>query len=397
MPERPYRDFNTRLRRVSALKVLMVALLVLLPGQSSQPGRADATAAVLASAVACPSPSLSAAPRVSPSVVSTPGKPGTTVTSAPTAPYPSWGISQGYNLLQLDQKQLAIMLDGIKATGIRVVRIDLPWGYIQRHGRGCFDFSSVLSTYDAARARGLTVLPVTSGVPDWVAVNDVLYGPTFQDFLYQAGLALIPRGITAVELMNEANLSGLSPAVYTSRVLIPGSTGLRAAAKSLGVTVSIVSSGPGPAKTGGGHWSQLDFVRGMYAAGGKGYFDVLGTHPYVWPADPSVPSDWNWMLKTAELRAVMEQNGDAAKPLWATEFGVPTNRGARGVDEQTQARYLRNGAAVWRSFPWAGLMVIYSYQDLAAADTDPEHHFGLMRVSGTPKPALEAVRSLVRS
>jgi hypothetical protein len=102
------------------------------------------------------------------------------------------------------------------------------------------------------------------------------------------------------------------------------------------------------------------------------------------------------MKKTVELRALMVANGDHAKQIWATEFGYPTNSGARGVSEVDQARFIVTGATIWKSWSWAGPLVFYSAQDLTPLDSDPEHNFGLLRHDGSAKPALGGVLDFIK-
>ena len=302
-----------------------------------------------------------------------------------------FGMSQGFAPLEMSSPEAAALFRTIARTGATVVRLDLSWAQIQAKGPTSFDFANTLRVFDAATAAGLTVLPVTSGMPAWAgSVYPKDPGAYFR-FLYEAGKTLVPRGITSIEVWNEANLTGMTAEQYTKNVLIPGASGFRAAAAELGAVVSIVSTGLAPAKSNGHDVSQLDFLTGIYASGGAAYFDVVGTHPYTWPDDPTVSTNWNWLLKTVELRSLMEAQGDGEKQLWATEFGYPTNTGARGVSEYVQAQYIRDGARIWASWPWAGTIIFYSMQDLTPLDSDPEHNFGLLRADGSPKPALEAV------
>ena len=308
--------------------------------------------------------------------------------------YPRWGFSQGFQPIELPDSKLDPMLDGIVATGVKVIRMDLPWQQIQAGGQDAYDFTKVLHVYDAARAKGLTVLPVASGLPPWWTSTTSSPGYAYR-FLQRAGQELIPRGITSIEIGNEINLTGMSPADYTQYMLIPGASGFRAAGTDLGKTVTIVSTGLAPAATGGGHYSQIDFLTGIYDAGGRGYFDAVGVHPYTWPADPAIATSWNWMQKTKDLYALMVSRGDAAKKVWGTEFGFPTNQGDRGIPESTQAAYIVNGVNVWRSFSWTGPLIFYSYQDLVGTDTDTEAHFGMIHTDGSKKPALDAMANAI--
>ncbi|MCU1407827.1 MAG: hypothetical protein JWQ43_4130 [Glaciihabitans sp.] len=346
-----------------------------------------------ADTASCTSQSVAASPNAD-VVASTAVNASTTAAQNLTNQFPSYGMSQGYQPLNLSDADLATAFDAIAATGVDAVRLDLNWGQVQAAGSTSFDWTNTLRVYDAALSRGMEVLPVSSGVPGWVDVSDAC-DQSYMNFVYQAGLKLIPRGITSIELWNEANLGQMSPQIYTLKVLIPGAKGFRAAGVALGQTVGIISTGMAPAATHDIYYSQLDFLTEIYANGGKNYMDAIGNHPYTWPADPSVPGDYNWMIKSSELYAVMEANGDGSKKIWATEFGMPTNLGDRGVTEAVQADYMQKGVTTWNSFSWAGPMVFYSFQDLTARDEDPENNFGLRLATGVEKPALQVVRDAI--
>lgn len=309
--------------------------------------------------------------------------------------FPGFGMSQGFQPIELSDSALATTFAGIKATGVSTVRLDLPWQQIQPQSSSTYDFGNVKRVYKAAQAQGLKVLPVTSGIPRWAGTTAPKSSHYYYDFLYHAGLTLIPLGIRTIEVWNEANLTGMTPSQYTKLALIPGAKGFRKAGVAKKRTVTVVSTGLAPAATGDGHYSQLDFVKGIYAAGGRQYFDALGDHPYTWPLDPAVDVSWNWLRQATVLRDYMVAKGDSGKQIWATEFGFPTNAGARGVTEGEQADYLVAGAEIWDSYPWAGPLVFYSYQDLASKDTDPEHNFGVVRKDGSAKPGLETITDFV--
>jgi len=87
-------------------------------------------------------------------------------------------------------------------------------------------------------------------------------------------------------------------------------------------------------------WDDRRFVRAMYEAGAKPYFDALGAHPfgfkyppetdpesiYYDPNDPYYPNnpdpvDGLCFRRAEQLREVMEEFGDTEKQIWATEVG----------------------------------------------------------------------------
>jgi hypothetical protein len=125
------------------------------------------------------------------------------------------------------------------------------------------------------------------------------------------------------------------------------------------------------------------FLRALYAAGIKGYYDGLSVHFYN--------------LVLASLRYTHEvqlANGDS-KPLWLDEFGWsscwPRQRLQQEqacVTERTQAENLAN---VFRSLartPWVAAETVYTLQGSRSED------FGVLSESGAHKPSFGALRSV---
>ena len=130
----------------------------------------------------------------------------------------------------------------------------------------------------------------------------------------------------------------------------------------------------------------------MYRAGAKGYFDVLGSHPYAFGSSPAMESDDGIadFLRPEEQRAVMLEFGDDS-PIWATEFGWPIDPAELGreeylahpswagwrwqvVSQTRQAEYLEAAYAyARRNWPWMGVMVLFNL-DFSAAPwySEPE-------------------------
>jgi len=150
--------------------------------------------------------------------------------------------------------------------------------------------------------------------------------------------------------------------------------------------------------SGGISGNNADWVGRMYAAGGQQWFDVLGVHPYLDPADapPDEPAENKVyrMTSVSAVRAEMIQVGDSGKPIWFTEFGWTTSTAAErpGVDEATQARYLRQSIAqIQTDYPYVAAAFWFTMRD--RDDSTPyENAFGLLRLDGMPKPAYQALQ-----
>jgi len=178
----------------------------------------------------------------------------------------------------------------------------------------------------------------------------------------------------------------------------------------------IVSAGMA---TNGGYGTlamdDVEFIRGMYAAGAKPYFDVLGSHPYgfAYAPEDALSNPVHCFRRVEQQRAIMVQYGDAAKPIWATEFGWIIDPGEgchyygdwpsrwwQRVSPQTQADYLVRACRYARTnWPWMGLMFVWnmdystvSWNDYCAQTS----WFAILNYDGTPRPAYLALAQMVQ-
>jgi hypothetical protein len=128
------------------------------------------------------------------------------------------------------------------------------------------------------------------------------------------------------------------------------------------------------------------FLRALYAAGIKGYYDGLSVHFYT--------------LTLASLRSIHEvqmANGDT-KPLWLDEFGwsscYPRKRTQQEqgcVTAQIQATNLANTIRGLARTAYIAAAVLYKLQD------SPQEEFGVLSASGARKPAFTAFSRVLLS
>jgi Glycosyl hydrolase catalytic core len=130
----------------------------------------------------------------------------------------------------------------------------------------------------------------------------------------------------------------------------------------------VISGGLSPAATDGTNYNPADFLTDMYADGAKGNFDVLGMHPYTFPAAPASfgeGSAWSEMAETApSIRSIMSEYGDGAKQIWITEYGAPTV-GPQAISQADQAQELSQAIGYARENSWIGAFYIYTWRDIA--------------------------------
>ena len=160
----------------------------------------------------------------------------------------------------------------------------------------------------------------------------------FGDFAQTVAASLANLGVHDYEIGNEPNhdpendvLPGESPVAKYASLLTAGARGVRRGDPHATI-VAGAFSGDG-----------AGFLSDLYArlgARGSSLFDAVSVHKY--PAGP--PQSCNGALSLcsiARTRKVMNDHGDAAKPIWITELGYSTCAGdARCVSERDQANYL---------------------------------------------------------
>jgi hypothetical protein len=105
------------------------------------------------------------------------------------------------------------------------------------------------------------------------------------------------------------------------------------------VDPSLIVTFPGMFEGNSGNTVLPDFVRDYYAAGGKNYYDVMSVHLYDDPSQCGLRAIWAetfgcaTQYQTYNVRQQMNANGDASKPIMASEAG--SNLGASNPSGQS--------------------------------------------------------------
>lgn len=293
------------------------------------------------------------------------------------------------------------------AHHVAAVRIAIEWNVAQPAA----DAPPSFGTYDpivlAAARQGMSVLPTVFHTPPWAAENPrQVQSPPKDDNAYGRFLiALVERygpdgtlwsdhpevpkrPIRAWSVWNEPDLkpffspSSPWPARYV-RLLHAAHDALKLADPGCRVVLAGLPQAS---------WTELEKV---YKAGGRPYFDVADVHPYT-----QKPSN---VIKIIRLsRQVMAANGDAAKPLYVSEFtwssAYGTNAHKYGWEQTEHGQALRirdilpRLAAVRARYKLLGA---YWYTWISpAGGPDSFDYSGLLRLTTSgrivAKPALAA-------
>jgi len=327
---------------------------------------------------------------------------------AAAAPTGAGGFGLAGDLEWLTGSALNAELDRYRTLGVQYARFQLVWGAVQRHGRTSFDWAPIDALVAGLVARGIQPIAVIGTTPSWASraggCTALICAPTnpaqFAAFARAAAARYSRRGLHVWEIWNEPN----NYLFWAPRPDVASYTAvLRAsyqAIKGVDRRATVITGGVAPAVTSPGWIAPLDFLAGIYAHHGHGFFDGVGWHPFTYPRLPGTVNSgdaWYQMYGPRHsARAQMAAHGDAAKRIWATEFGAHTDPAGFGyVSEARQAQMIALAARLWVRVPWAGPLVIFQLHDLGTGTANRENFFGLQRLDGTPKPAWTVFRAAI--
>jgi hypothetical protein len=286
----------------------------------------------------------------------------------------------------------------IADLGSKWTRIDIGWRDFEPQ-RGAYNSWSVgayRTELQRARAAGQKVVVMVATAPEWASGSSNANAAPRDPADYARFLDYLGRQygqyVDAWEVWNEPNYSrfwpsGPNPAQYAAllKAAYP-------AVKAADPTAKVLF--------GGLSTNDYKFLEGAYAAGAKGSFDVLATHPYSCRSPETVVrgSDGRMTRDTfsayRELRASMAAAGDL-KPIWFTEFGWSTTTASCGVSEATQADYLTRAYELAEQDPYVEVGLWYNLRNnFWAADADSvEARYGLLATDFRQKPSYAAFKA----
>jgi hypothetical protein len=323
------------------------------------------------------------------------------------APVTRLGIADGGDIHNLSARDRGRSLDGIKRTGASWIRVSIYWSVVQRRGPASYDWRPFDAVVKGARRRGLAVLGTILDTPPWAkAPGTPPHAPptdpaAFGRFAYRVARHFRPRGVHAYEIWNEPNIADAwaprpDPARYT-RLLEEAYRGIKRADPSATVVSGGLSPYAGYGVADARHMNPLTFLEQMYANGARGSMDAVGWHPYNFPGGLAYHpwSSWSQLAQTKpSARSVMRANGDAAKKIWATEWGAPTGASAESVTETAQAELVTAALRQLRAWRWAGPSFFYTFRDKGTNAASRFDNFGLVRHDWSAKPAYEAFKRI---
>jgi len=309
----------------------------------------------------------------------------------------------------------------IHEAGFGWIRQEFPWEDIEQSARGDFwDHTWNISAWDKydrivelANKYGLQIIARLGNPPAWSRADGDAKGTfappddfeDFGNFVYT--IVSRYRGkVKYYQIWNEPNIYpewGEQPVDAAAYVRLLQIAYRRA--KEADPECVILSAGLAQTlETGPMNLSDLTYLQQMYDAGVKGYFDIMGVMAYgLWtgPGDHRTHPDLTNFSRPQLIRDIMVRNGDAGKPLWATEVGwnaVPPDFPAfplyGRVTEEQQARYaVQAYQRAQEEWPWMGVLNYWFFK--RATDTEMDqvfYYFRMVEPDFTPLPVYEAMQ-----
>ena len=284
-----------------------------------------------------------------------------------------------------------------RSVRARIVRVEIPWAALEPRERAGIEARALAYTdrlMADAEAAGIRVIMTVERTPCWAssapatllrrcrpgAPSPANAYPPRSTAPYAAIVAYLARrygkGLAALEIWSEPDQ--VNEAYFAGPNKVPRYAALLRAAypaiKRADPSVTVL----GGSLTG----SNGLFLKALYAAGIKGYYDGLSVHYYN--------------LTLASVRSIHEvqlANGDD-KPIWLDEFGWTscwphhrTQQQQGCVTPAGQALNLTNTFRALARVPYVAAAAVYKLEDSRHED------FGLLSEHGRRKPAFAGLQA----
>jgi len=326
----------------------------------------------------------------------------------------SIGIADS-SLYGLSPAEIDKTLTQLQSIGVQNVRVFVPWALIKMTGPNDLandaNWTLMNNVMDAARAHNMGVLAVISHTPLWAAPSGTIPGAgapdpaVYADFVKQVATRY-GDVISAYEVWNEPNsvsfFQPMDPVRYTA-ILKAVYTTLKGVNGTGGVdpTSTVIAGALAPLQDFFGLTSSPQtFLAAMYAAGAQGFFDAISVHPYefnqVLKFSQGALNPLAALYQVQQMRAIMVQNGDSDKLIWATEYGFQTVLDQLGVvdptSNQLQADFIKDFITTWRALTYTGPLFIYTTRDgVPGTDTG----YGIFQADWTAKLAVKVISDAI--
>jgi hypothetical protein len=312
----------------------------------------------------------------------------------------AFGISTGVQLYTESSSLVDSDIAGVAKLGAKWMRTAIRWDLVEPASANVDDWAKADQIVRDSQKDGLSLILNITGTPPWArapGAAPVQFPPDLHTYATFTGkIAARYKGkVAAYELGNEPNhtksFATPDPKLY-EEVLQFSYPVIKAADPN----VKVLSAGLGGIKNKNGVVPGDVYLKELYAAGAKPYFDGVSYHPYSYPALPSNDSPVRGWSNMLNARKTMVANGDSAKKIWVTEYGAPTS-GPGSVTQEQQAALMYQAYKLWAGYPWAGPLCWFDYRDKGTDTSDHGNFFGFYSKSGQPKLVVKQYEALVQS
>lgn len=316
--------------------------------------------------------------------------------------YTGRDLATNVDLTRFAPEQLSSVTAGLQANGFHYVRQSFSWADIEPTP-GNYDWTRYDAIVDALTRRGILPIAVLHHAPAWIRSPE---GASANDSP-PADLAAFERFVGALasrygnnvpyiqiwDLPNRPSQWGgasADPNAYVSMLAIASNA---ARGANPNAVILLAELDPFPPD---GAMNDLDFLRGVYRAGGSAFFDVVAARldgGASTPYDRTAAIGAHNLSRAILIREVVVAAGDPAKPIWATHYGWST--AAEGIGrfgESAQADYVVAGIQRARAeWPWMGPLFQWGLipgPDLGGGTPDS---MAMLRADGSPTTLFTAL------
>jgi polysaccharide biosynthesis protein PslG len=294
-----------------------------------------------------------------------------------------------------DLRAIARDFSRFQELGIPEWRGSFGWDdYEPEPGR--YDLAWLESFVRLADSMGIRLRPYLGYTPGWAAwggedPHDWNDPPRGQDDWARfvsavAGKLRDYRSIVSYEIYNEENapLWWEGTADEYAQVLRAGAAAIRKADPDAEILL------------GGMVWPDPEWLETVCRNGAA--FDILPFHAYPETWTPSSIQVENYLGPAFRSSFVPEADQSCGrKPIWINEAGFAT---VPGKTEREQAEWWARAIPTFLAEPRIEQIGIYEIKDqplgTAVIGDEPNYHLGLIRRDGTPKPAFQTIKLLIR-
>lgn len=222
-----------------------------------------------------------------------------------------WGVA-AHPTSTLEWAHIDEEMKYMREGGIKWVREDFRYSYICAE-KDTFHFSRYDSLLDVTHKNGVTVLPILQAYDSEIGKIHPELVPMYKHLeewriFVRETVKRYHHKMKYWEIWNEQDGGFWKPAPDASQY-VPLLKIAYEEIKNINPNLKVVLGGLCS-------WN-ADYLKDVYAAGAKGYFDVVAVHPYNYGPDV------NRMMKRKhkEFMNIMANNGDSGLPIWITECG----------------------------------------------------------------------------